>query len=195
MMKKILTAVAVFMIILSLSACNTATDLIDDLNTAIDAEGRDYDNLITAKVGETTTNAFFEWTVSSVKAAFELDGYTPPDGYMYIIADIKTKNVSYDNDMSLGNYDFYIVWGAGDDEWDWSLLEFTDGMYPDEEYVEVGKGLEGMLVFLVPDDVEEVSIVFEEVYDDDFIGDIYSYDVVLADSLAELSLLPASVSV
>jgi len=77
------------------------------------------------------------------------------------------------------NSDYIIAWGSGDDEWDYSLDEFTDGMYPDEEVLQVTRTIEGILVFLVPDGLEDVSIIYDEIYDDDFVGNTYSYDIIL----------------
>lgn len=180
-MKKFSIFIFLAIFTLSLAACGTVNQSTDEVAQTVNAQGREYDNLVTAEVGETTTNAFFEWTVSSVRTAYEIDGYTPAEGTKYVIADISTKNITYHNDLPLGNYDYIIAWGAGDEEWDWSLYEFTDGMYPDDVVVEVGKTVEGMLIFVVPEDVKDVSIIYEEIYDDDFVGNTYSYDIVLSD--------------
>lgn len=181
-MKKWIVMMVLMVLTISLTACDKAVMITDNVTKMVEAQGRDYDHLITARVGETTTNAFFEWTVSSVKTSFDIDGYTPLDGYMYVVADISTTNITYDNNLPLGNYDYLIAWGPGDDEWDWPLIEFTEGMYPDEVIVEVGKTVEGMLVFLVPDNVIDVSLIYDEIYDDDFVGNTYSYDIVLSDN-------------
>lgn len=184
-MKKILVIVAIVLLSLSITACGTTKSITEDVGKALTAQGREYDNLISADVGETTTNVFFEWTVSSVWISYDIDGYAPPDGYMYVVADISTTNISYDNNMPLGNSDYIITWGPEDDEWDFSLEEFTNGMYPDEASVEVGKTIKGILVFLVPADIKDVSIIYDEIYDDDFVGDTYSYDITLPDDEGE----------
>lgn len=187
-MKKLIVMIVLAVFTLSLTACDTATDLTDDLTQIVNARGRTYDNIITAKVGETTNNVFFEWTVSSVWVSYDIDGYTPPDGYMYVAADIITTNTTYDNNLPLGNSDYIIVWGPEEDGWDYPLDEFTEGMYPDEVTVEVGKTVEGLLVFLVPDDVQDVSIIYDEIYDDDFVGNSYSYDITLSDHQSSIAV-------
>lgn len=180
-MKKVHFMIILSIFVLSLTACDSANKVADNVKTAIEAQGREYENLITAEVGETTTNVFFEWTISSVVCTYDIAGYIPPDGYMYIVADIITTNISYYNNLPMGSYDYVIAWGVGDEEWDYSLYEFVDGMYPDETTCVVGETIEGMLIFLVPDNAESISIIYEEIYDDEFVGNTYSYDINIAD--------------
>jgi hypothetical protein len=162
----------------SLVACGSQMDITKMLQ----AEGRSFNNVITGKVGDTLTNTFFEWTVKSVvaKDSLTVDGeelFPETDGYQFLLVDITTKNI-FDKSNPMGNSDFSIIWSKGDETFEDVVYgEFMDGMYPDEFWQEVGQSDSGTLVFEVPKNVNSAVIAYYEVWDDDFEGDAYFFEV------------------
>jgi hypothetical protein len=162
----------------SLVACGSQMDIVKML----EAEGRPFNNVTTGKVGDTLTNTFFEWTVKSVvtKDTLTVDGeeYVPDtDGYQFLLVDITTKNI-FDKSNPMGNPDFSIIWNEGDETFEaYAYNEFMDGMYPDEFWQEVGQSDSGTLVFEVPKSVSSAIIAYYEIWDDDFEGDTYLFEV------------------
>ena len=198
MLKKITVAFLLLCLALSMTACGNKTDDTADASDAsatATAQGREYDSLKTQTMGKTTTNLFFEWTVNSVYVETgALDIYMPTEGTKYVVADITVRNID-DEAILVGNYDFEILWGSGDTEGDYAYMSFYDEMFPDEQELAVGDSLSGKLVFEVPTDTENVSIIYQEyyvetlsilgknLYEDDTAttGDTYCLDVALAD--------------
>jgi hypothetical protein len=172
------------MLTFSLVACGDTNggNVISDIGRMLQAEGRPYNNVTTGKVGDTLTNSFFDWTVKSVTAkdTVIVDGeeYLPSvDGYKFLIVDITTKNV-FDQPNPMGNADFSIIWGEGDDiTEDYTYEAFMDGMYPDDFEEAVGQSTSGTLVFEVPKDVHSAYIAYYEIWSDSFEGDTYLFDV------------------
>lgn len=132
------------------------------------------------KLNQTLSTAFFDFTITSVKTTSTLAGYTTSDSkFKFVVADVTVKN-TMDEAIPVGNYDFSIQWKNGvKTEEDISYEEFMDGMYPDEVTLAPGKSLSGTLVFEVPLDQKEVSVVYREIFDDDFEGDAYYVDLTL----------------
>jgi hypothetical protein len=153
-----------------------------DITRMLQAEGRSFNNVTTGKVGDTLTNTFFAWTVRSVevKDSLIVDGeelLPDTNGYKFLLVDITTKNV-FDKANPMGNVDFTIIWTEGDEtKEDFGYYEFMDGMYPDEFMQEVGESASGILVFEVPANVHNANIAYYELWDDDFEGDAYFFEV------------------
>jgi hypothetical protein len=69
-------------------------------------------------------------------------------------------------------------YGSGEDAIeDYAYEAFMDGMYPDEEQQEPGKSTSGIVVSEVPKDLHEATIAYYEIWDDEFEGDTYLFEV------------------
>lgn len=185
MTKKLIAILLCLSLMFSFAACGgSGNDVINSLassvDTAIKAQGREYENLIIQQIGETTANSFFEWTVKSVRVEKnDLGGYPPSEGTIYLIADILVTNI-FTRPVPVGSYDYIIVWGDGDGEYDYAYQQFYDEMFPDDITLEVGESVQGEVVFEVPITAETASIIYEEIYDDDFVGNTYCVNVDLS---------------
>jgi hypothetical protein len=158
------------------------TDPLSSIAKLLQAEGRPYNNVTTGQLGDTLTNTFFEWTVSNVVAqdTLLLDGeeiVPNAAGYKFVLIDITTKNI-FEQPNPMGNVDFSIIWGDGDDTTeDVAFSEFMDGMYPDKFEQAVGDSASGVLVFEVPQDVHSAIVAYYELWDDEFEGDTYLFEL------------------
>lgn len=148
----------------------------------LDSQGRSYGEVITGKTGETLSTAFFDFTVSEVKAAEELDEYKPQsEGHRFIVAEVSVKNTT-DQIIPVGNYDFSILWESEEEiaeEDQYPYKSFMEGMYPDDTTLNPGDTLSGSVVFEIPSDISDFAVVYDEVYDDEFEGDSYMVECKL----------------
>lgn len=157
-------------------ATGAISDFADQAAKLMEAGGREYDKLYTAGMNEPLKNSFFECTVTGAELAEELGGYAPEtEGYQFLKVDITVKN-TFGNTIPVGNYDFYLMWNGGNDVAD---MEFVEGMYPDDVELADGETISGFLVFEVPADVSDIMLMYDEVWDDDFVGSSYAISVVL----------------
>lgn len=194
--KNLLILALICCLILGLSACggeeggitdtvsNAASDAVDKVSKMLSAQGREYDELYTGEIGETMTNSFFDFTLNSVETATELAGYTPTqEGYKFVVANVTVKNV-FDQDIPVGNYDFNIIWGTDTETGgeDYAFESFMEGMYPDDITLAPGETASGDVVFEIPEAESTIGIVYYEIWDDDFVGNTYVFNVDL-DSL------------
>lgn len=179
-MKKVLAILVTLSMMFSMAACGGDSDggagVVDKVTKMLGSQGRSYDELVTGEQGDKLSSEFFDFTITNAESAAELDGYTPNvEGNQFIVADVAVTNTT-DEDIPVGNYDFSIIWDttaetAEEDHYAYTV--FMDGMYPDDEYLTPGDTLSGKLVFELPADVKEFGIAYEEIYDDDFVGDTY----------------------
>lgn len=182
-MKKKLVALALcVMMALSIMGCSkeeatgTISNFADQAAKLLEAGGREYDKLYTAGMNEALKNSFFECTVTGAELADELSGYAPEtEGYKFLKVDITVKN-TFGDTIPVGNYDFYLMWNGGNDV---GYMEFMEGMYPDDVELADGESLSGFLVFEVPADISDIMLMYDEIWDDDFVGNSYAISVVL----------------
>ena len=184
-MKKVNKVLALFLcavIFMGLAGCASSgenaqssdTGLIEKATRLLQAEGREYDKLYTAKMNELLTNAFFEFSIRSATIASELEGYVPQtEGYQFLVADVLVKNVFGDT-IPVGNYDFDIYWNGGGDV---AYESFFDEMYPDEMDLADGESIRGKLVYEIPADATDIMIGYTEIWDDDFEGNMYLVEI------------------
>lgn len=177
--------------VIALSVCSTGTilltgckdgvdDVVSKVSTVLKAQGREYDNLISGGIGDTLSSAFFDFTVNSATIAETYADYLPnTEGYVFLVVDVTTVS-TFDNPIPVGNYDFIIAWGAEEAEQDIAFESFSDEMYPDEVTIEKGEKVSGAVVFEVPPDEKDFSFIYEEFYEDEFVGNTCSVDFTVS---------------
>jgi hypothetical protein len=150
----------------------------------LQAEGRPYNNVYTANVGESLTCSFFEWNLRSVKVvdSIEVDGdeiFPNESGYVFVLVDTWTKN-TYTEVNPMSNTDFSILYAyGGETVEDSPYAKFMDTMYPDETQQNPGDTLDGLVVFSIPAGLTEFNICYYEFWDDEFEGDTYIFEIKL----------------
>ena len=137
------------------------------------------------ELGDTMSNMFFDFTVNSAGTVDSYDGYTPSDGNQLILCNITLKN-TFGEALPMYDSDFQLQWGDGDEDYAWSvdpLEEDGSGMptndqMPLEWSMDDGAVETYDLLFEVPADVTNFSIVYLEQYTDedgnDGQGDLYT---------------------
>ena len=165
-LKKCSVVLAVLMLALAFAACSNNTQ----------GGGTDGD------IGRTFDTMFFDYTVVSAESATEYDGYTPADGNKLIVLSVSVKN-DFGSTLPMYDTDFQLQWGSGDDDWAWNVDAFNDKMMPLEWKLEDKKTATYDMLYEVPADQTEFSLVYLEEYTDangdDQTGDLYSANFTL----------------
>lgn len=123
--------------------------------------------------GDTLSCAFFDLTVNSAQAADSYDGYTPAEGNQLIVCSLTLENARGDA-LPVYDVNFQIQWGNGDEDYAWALdpLETCDGnlpanaQMPREWSLAPDAAATYDLLFEVPADAEDLSLVYLEEYTD-----------------------------
>lgn len=198
MKKRLLVSILALAAVFILTACdplpnsssgNTAED---DQNTqAANAEGYVSGEIIEAesyetleddrkiggygegRIGDTCVTFWFDFTVTSAKVVSEYDGYTPSDGNVLLVANIKIKNTS-GTTLDMYESDFQIQWGDGDEDYGYPITAFNDEMVPESYTIGRAESVTYAYVYEMPaDNLGEYSISFQEYFNDDQIGNLF----------------------
>ena len=175
-MKKLVSFLAVAMMVLSLSACGTSElkELFSDSNNGVDS------------YGDVVETAFFDFSVNGAYLTKDYHGYKPADGMELLVADMTIKN-SFDKSIPMYDTDFLVLWGEDDDDaFAWPVTtnpangNVVEAAYVDEEQLpaeyelDVRQSRRGMLVFAVPEGYHDFTIcTFDSYQDDAEEGDTY----------------------
>ena len=124
------------------------------------------------RVDDTMETYFFDFTVNSAVASADHEGYTAQDGYKLVVADLTIKNTETYS-MPMGQYDFMIAWGDGDEDFAYPLNQYCESQLADEYEIPIAGSAEGSLVCEVPSDQKDFALGFEEYYEDESVGDLY----------------------
>ena len=138
-------------ILLLLSACGSIPGMEGGSSSGGSASSSDG----TYHVGDTISTAFFDFTVNSA-----------------VVADLTIKNTETYS-MPMGQYDFMIAWGDGDEDFAYPLNQYCESQLADEYEIPIAGSAEGSLVFEVPSDQKDFTLGFEEYYEDESVGDLY----------------------
>ncbi len=171
-MKRIIATTLTAAAVLSLTGCS---DGLGNISTFIEAGGRDYGDTITNEIGEAQKNTFFITTVNDVEFTNEVGDYYVDDDYEIVCVDVTVENC-FSETIPMGYSDFYIRWGEGDENWDTPAYydDISEDAYEYSFELEVGEDYTGVLYFVIPAErADKLQLVYEELYEDDFIGSTY----------------------
>ena len=170
MSRKILALLAAVVMIATLGGCAA----VEAAGRWLESGGRSSGQTHIASAPETQANSFFALTVNDAYMVSTLDGYYPE--YVqgaFLVVDITVENVlDLDEPMPMYTTDFLLSWEGCDDP-EVSYVKFSDMQLEDEWEMDYGEQVRGCLVFDCPSDVTEFSLIFEEIWEDDFVGDTY----------------------
>ena len=162
----------------SSTSSNSSETFLDKASKFLEADGRGYGKEHTAEMGETLENEFFSLKVTEAYRYSSMGDYVPEDGYDYVAVNITVKNIFTDK-IPVGNYDYVLRWGEGDDNsfeaYDTEGLEiyYDLDLFPDDTELSIGASKSGYVIFEAPSDSTGLQLEYVEVYDDDFEGNTY----------------------
>ena len=181
-MKRFPTLLAALAMLLSLAACGEG-GLSLKLGGGDDVILPDKDGVAAGYEGDTLRTAFFDMKLENPATSTEFDGLVPDPGWKFLTADLTHYNYT-DHSQPIYDSDFNILWetGSGDDadvDGDWPLYEEimdedgstsyttkSDRQMPVEFSLGIHQTRTELLLFQVPEDVQDFYVVFEELYED-----------------------------
>lgn len=180
-MKKTVLAALLGCAILALAGCSAKTNQTAQtkadttvVNTETLEDGREVNGYGEGKIGEAVQTSWFAFTINSVEFVEEYAGKTPAEGNEFVVANISVAN-TFNDVVPMGNYDFQIQWGEGDEDYGYGMEEIlNEDMMPYEYELEKNQTVTGDVVYEIPK-VEDAqySISFLEIYEDDKDGNVF----------------------
>lgn len=172
MVKKISSLFAGAVLALLLTACGSS-----DKETVIYANDTGFAE---GQMGDTLRNIFFDYRVNNAYLCGEYEGYTAADGYELLVAEITVHNV-FEEDITMYDTDFQIQWNSdAEDACDWPVtLYLQEGeslggnVLPNEYDLKKDESRTGLLIYEVPEGETEFSLVYQEYFEDESVGDIF----------------------
>lgn len=117
---------------------------------------------------EIMRTSFFTLQINEIQVTDELAEYTAKEGTTFLILTLHLENVSDRNhEIMSGNVpmyasDFAVYWGKQMENREYpSITGIMEELPLEYELVDV---YEGKMVFLIPDDIKECALVYEEYY-------------------------------
>ena len=168
-----------------LSLCGAVLLLLAALTACADKTGYAQDGFADGALEDTMHTRFFDFTIHSASLTNSFDGYTPPEGYQLLEAEITITN-TYPQTLPMSFLDFQVQWGeergAGQygypvclgEEDDFSTYTtVSDQQLPVLYDLKVDETREGVLLYEVPRGETEFSISYQEYFDDGTEGDVF----------------------
>lgn len=124
------------------------------------------------QLGDKVATAFFDYTVDSAVSAKSYQGHWAAEGKQLILVELTIKNTRSYN-MPMGRYDFLIQWSDEDEAFEYPLEQYCQSQLADEYEIPVNEKVQGLLIFEVPEEEEDFSLGFLEIYEDNSEGNAY----------------------
>ena len=160
-MKKTIRSIAVLMVLvlsLSFSACSEVQSFIK--------------GDVTGELNKTYSTQWFDFTVKSIKTAYSYGEFYTDDGWKFVIVRVSEKN-TFNTAIPMSAYDFFLKAEGLEEEDGWPLspLEGSeDTMMPEEFEIRIGGSAEYDVVFSIPDEITDISFIYEEIDDKQNVG-------------------------
>lgn len=172
-MKKTLSLLFALVLALSLMGC----DSLPGEDNGGSGEGYpDEEGYASGYVGTVMHNKFFDFTVNSAALYNEYEGFAPEEGKLVLVTELTIKN-TFQESIPMFDTDFQLQWNSDsedDDNFAWPVLEsVSDDQLPESYELAVQEERTGILVFEVPTDFKDFSLVYLEEFDDDTTGNIF----------------------
>lgn len=174
-MKKITLILATALASVMLSGCSVPGRTSDGGNI-ISADEEGYGE---GRIGDTMRSCFFDFTIKDAYLCDVYGSYIPGEGYDLLVADLTVKN-TVTSSLPMFDSDFMVTWGDGDEDYDVPATFYAgsegllgDEVLPSEYTLKVNESRDGLLIFEVPEGINDFSIFYLELFDDDSTGDAF----------------------
>ena len=140
------------------------------------------------RIGDSMSTEWFDFTVTDAYSCSRYQNYTPSEGYKLVVVAMTLKNnCGYSVDM--WGEAFVLLWGGGDDTFDLDIplhAGLSGDQFPDEYVLGVNESRSGVMVFEAPQEFQNFSIVFMELFEsstnpDGEEGDTFFVDFTVED--------------
>ena len=158
MKKTIISVVVALVLVLALSSCSLLDEAVKNI-----IKGD-----VTGELNTSYSTQWFDFTVKSIKSGYTYGDCDADDGWKFVVVRVSETN-TFSEPIPMGIFDFYLEAEglAEEDSWPLSPLEGSeDTMMPDEFELDIDETAEYDVVFIIPDEITEISFIYEE-YDED----------------------------
>lgn len=133
-------------------------------------------------IGDKMSDAFFDFTVNSAESAQSYKDYTAAEGNKLIVVDMTIHN-TFRGSVPMFASDFYVVY-----DWNSDPVAYADpinsedasktygDMLPNEYSLAINEEVNGLLVYEVPESTKDVTLLFDEYFENEEWGDTYEVD-------------------
>jgi hypothetical protein len=124
---------------------------------------------VTGELNKTYSTQWFDFTVKTIKTAYEYAGYDAGDGYKFVDVIVSETN-TFDEPIPMGYWDFELAAEGLPEEDTIPLEPLDETCMPEEFTLEVGETAEYHVLFTIPDEITEISFIYEEIDEEDNVG-------------------------
>jgi hypothetical protein len=138
---------------------------------------------LTYQVTDIVTSAFFQLQIEKFSVSRNLNDYIPVDRQALLLAmDLIIEN-STDSSLPMSYADFQLIYkdDSGKEQIIYPLEPFLESQFPDTYTLENKDTKSGTLVFQIPKDLQQCHLQYQEIYEDDFLGNRHLIEIVLTD--------------
>jgi hypothetical protein len=143
------------------------------------------DGYVEGRIGDVMSDRFFDFTVNSVYTCDSMGDYTPETGKKLLVAELTIKN-TFNETIPMFDTDFQAQWDDQDDPDNAFANPVETVVSEDQLEADYDLGVEeertGLLIFEVPKDLQDFSIVYLEEFDNDDTGSLYQVYFTVKDA-------------
>ncbi|MGN1389272.1 MAG: DUF4352 domain-containing protein [Bulleidia sp.] len=131
------------------------------------------------EIGDLIHTSFFDWTVNDAWQTDEYEGITPSAGHSLLVVSMTLTDTRTDESVPMYDSDFQVQWGGTEDT-DFAVpvtyessIEGGETMFAAQYTLEPGTSVTNQLVFEVPSGYTDFSMLFQEYFSDESLGDLF----------------------
>ncbi len=180
MRKKVITSLAAVLVLCGCSAAEEEPAAMPAENTAAaQQEVTSANGYGEGKPGDLVHTSFFDWTVNDAWQTDEYEGIKPSADHSLLVVDMTLTDTRTDESVPMYDSDFQVQWG-GKEEMDFAVpvtyessIEGGETMFAAQYTLEPGTPVTNHLVFEVPSGNTDFSMLFQEYFSDESLGDLF----------------------
>ena len=159
-MKKFLVSLFTASVLLLCAGCESCVNMFDMLQS--DGATHIY------QMGETAKTSYFNYTVNYAETLSMINDYTPNNkNHCFLMVNVTIENTYiYNASIPMYDTDFVLSWEDMGDSTIYAEPVFTPDQLPDEYTLFKRERITGNLIFIVPTDTEEFSLLYHDYWND-----------------------------
>jgi hypothetical protein len=167
-MKKISWITVLLVFLFSLTGCTAIQDMFRK-------------DVLDGVVGQTYNTKWFDFTINEITTAEVYNEYLPPDeSYQFVVVNITEEN-TFGEALSMSCWDFKLEAEGMKESDEYAREDFKDDpkVMPTSFELAPGSSVEYQLVFCVPKEIHDISLVYLEIDEDNKAGSTYQVNYTL----------------
>ena len=169
MKKQVIAVVLVLAMVLCLTACSDAGEKVNSVASGVAGSVKSFiKGDVTGTLNKSYSTQWFDFTVHSIKTAYSYSGYDVDDGWKFVIVNVTETN-TFGEPIPMSVYDFELGTEIPEEEDRWPLEPLDDSpqMMPEEFELADGESATYDVVFVIPDEIVDISFIYVELDDTD----------------------------